>query len=223
MPLTCVPAGQGLVRRVWQVQDSNLRRHTPTDLQSESPNLLTSAVGEVRGNFRTYSARLPGHSHRQPDNLDLLEEQLTLADRLNGGGGGDRGCRLSVPSSSRVGGTNDTRRECWPGRAGYVITDARAPSPPMLAPANIRKGEGSARWGPPAGERRRADRPARLSVQASDSPRSCAWGGAAGGRTATTRLGQTAAAPEPRHPDAPETARAAGLTASRLPSHRFRT
>jgi hypothetical protein len=55
MPLTCVPAGQGLVRRVWQVQDSNLRRHTPTDLQSESPNLLTSAL--VR--CGAISARIP--------------------------------------------------------------------------------------------------------------------------------------------------------------------
>jgi hypothetical protein len=32
----CKPAGQGPKSRWWQVQDSNLRRHTPTDLQSAS-------------------------------------------------------------------------------------------------------------------------------------------------------------------------------------------
>jgi hypothetical protein len=40
-PVTGVCAGQGPFSVWWQVQDSNLRRHTPTDLQSGKHNALT--------------------------------------------------------------------------------------------------------------------------------------------------------------------------------------
>jgi hypothetical protein len=40
-PRPGVSAGQGPCRLVWQVQDSNLRRHTPTDLQSSAHSALT--------------------------------------------------------------------------------------------------------------------------------------------------------------------------------------
>jgi hypothetical protein len=42
---------------VWQVQDSNLRRHTPTDLQNDAAHALTCRFTAPRPNFGTISAR----------------------------------------------------------------------------------------------------------------------------------------------------------------------
>jgi len=39
------PAGQRPVNGRWQVQDSNLRRHTPTDLQSARRSVVTCGYG----------------------------------------------------------------------------------------------------------------------------------------------------------------------------------
>jgi hypothetical protein len=43
---------------VWQVQDSNLRRHTPTDLQNDAAHALTCGFTDLPAQFRTDSARL---------------------------------------------------------------------------------------------------------------------------------------------------------------------
>jgi hypothetical protein len=44
---------------VLQVQDSNLRRHTPTDLQNVAAHALTCVFTAPRPNFGTISARPP--------------------------------------------------------------------------------------------------------------------------------------------------------------------
>ena len=41
----------------WQVQDSNLRRHTPTDLQNEAAHAVTCGFTAPPPNFRTDSPR----------------------------------------------------------------------------------------------------------------------------------------------------------------------
>ena len=43
----------------WQVQDSNLRRHTPTDLQNVAAHALTCGFVAPLSNFRTDSSRAP--------------------------------------------------------------------------------------------------------------------------------------------------------------------
>jgi hypothetical protein len=42
---------------VWQVQDSNLRRHTPTDLQNDAAHAVTCRYAAPPPNFSTISAR----------------------------------------------------------------------------------------------------------------------------------------------------------------------
>jgi hypothetical protein len=44
---------------VWQVQDSNLRRHTPTDLQNATAHAVTCRFTAPPPNFGTNSARHP--------------------------------------------------------------------------------------------------------------------------------------------------------------------
>jgi hypothetical protein len=46
---------------VWQVQDSNLRRHTPTDLQNDAAHALTCRFTAPPPGFRTHSTR-PRHA-----------------------------------------------------------------------------------------------------------------------------------------------------------------
>jgi hypothetical protein len=48
---------------VWQVQDSNLRRHTPTDLQNDDAHAMTCRFTTPPLNFRTDSSR-PQHLSR---------------------------------------------------------------------------------------------------------------------------------------------------------------
>jgi hypothetical protein len=43
---------------VWQVQDSNLRRHTPTDLQNDDAHAVTCGVTAPPPDFGTISPRL---------------------------------------------------------------------------------------------------------------------------------------------------------------------
>ena len=43
----------------WQVQDSNLRRHTPTDLQTVDAHPVTCGFAHRQRNFSTYSPRPP--------------------------------------------------------------------------------------------------------------------------------------------------------------------
>jgi hypothetical protein len=51
-------AGQRPFSTGWQVQDSNLRRHTPTDLQDFARQRPTSQFFRIVGNFRPISSRL---------------------------------------------------------------------------------------------------------------------------------------------------------------------
>ena len=43
---------------LWPVQDSNLRRYTPTDLQNDTAHALTCTFTPEQGNFRTTSPRI---------------------------------------------------------------------------------------------------------------------------------------------------------------------
>jgi hypothetical protein len=50
------PGSEALLA-VWQVQDSNLRRHTPTDLQNDAAHAVTCAFTTPPPNFHTISAQ----------------------------------------------------------------------------------------------------------------------------------------------------------------------
>jgi 2-methylisocitrate lyase-like PEP mutase family enzyme len=61
---------------VWQVQDSNLRRHTPTDLQNDAAHAVTCGFTTPPPNFSTICARLSGRRF-----TDLAVERVGAARR----------------------------------------------------------------------------------------------------------------------------------------------
>ena len=67
-------AGQRPFSREWQVQDSNLRRHTPTDLQSSAHNVVTCgfvAHHETSSRIPHDQRRIVDHNRTRPDSSDL--------------------------------------------------------------------------------------------------------------------------------------------------------
>jgi hypothetical protein len=74
---------------VWQVQDSNLRRHTPTDLQNDAAHAVTCRFTTPPPNFRTHSARFS-------ERLPRCRSALTFAGSALPGGASSVASGLGV-------------------------------------------------------------------------------------------------------------------------------
>ena len=122
--MTCVSAGQRPSRVVWQVQDSNLRRHTPTDLQS-------APIGRS-GNLPCSDPELGPAAARRKDSAAPLAVKMPSPTRRHAE---DAWPTRRSTSSARSTARRSTTRCPRPPREIASATTSRAPAPRSSGPA----------------------------------------------------------------------------------------